>query len=290
MTNKELEALARRGRYLLVKTVHDSGAGHVGGPLSAMDILIAMYFRVLDIRPQEPCWPDRDRFILSKGHAAAGLYSVMAMRGYFPLEELATFDHANSRLQAHPDMTRLPGLDASTGSLGQGLSFGMGVALAARMRGKSFHTFVLMGDGEIQEGSVWEAAHSIPRYGLDNITAIVDLNGLQQYGCRGSGKGDRRDPWEGADVPGAFAALGWRTVEIDGHDFGRIVDTCAEARDNRGGSPTLIAAHTRKGKGLSFTEGKYLWHATVPTAGDLARAADELGIVREELSCEEVAV
>lgn len=289
MTTEELEALARRGRYLLMKTVHDSGAGHVGGPLSAMDMLVALYFRVLDIDPQNPRRPDRDRFILSKGHAAAGLYSVMALRGYFPPEELATFDHAESRLQAHPDMTRLPGLDASTGSLGQGLSFGMGIALAARMRRQAFHTFVLMGDGETQEGSVWEAAHSIPRYRLDNITAIIDLNGLQQYGWHGGGKGDRRDPWEGIGVAGAFAELGWKTVEIDGHDFDQIITACAEARAARNGTPTLIAAHTRKGKGLSFTEGKYLWHAKVPDDQELRQAAKELGIAQDEPMIEEVA-
>jgi transketolase len=274
----ELERDARTGRYLVLRTVHDRGAGHIGGSLSAMDILMALYFKVLRIRPEEPCWPDRDRFILSKGHAAIGLYTVLALRGYLPVEELATFDTAGSRLQAHPDMTRLPGLDASTGSLGQGLSFGLGIALAARRLGKSFHTFVVMGDGEIQEGMIWEAAHVAPRYGTDNLTAILDYNGLQQYGWPGSGKGDRRDPWESADIAAAFGALGWRVQEIDGHDFKQIIAATGAARSRKDGRPMLIIAHTRKGRGVSFMDGRHLWHAGIPTEEETALAKRELGI------------
>ena len=281
MDHDELEILARRGRYLVCQTVHDSGAGHIGGPLSAMDMLIALYFAVLRVRPEQPDWKDRDRFILSKGHSAVALYTVLALRGYLPIEELATFDKGDSRLQGHPDMTTLPGVDASTGSLGQGLSFGMGAALAARRLGRGFQTYVMLGDGEIQEGMVWEATHTATRYGLGNLTAILDYNGLQQYGWPGEGKGDRRDPWQGMDPAGVFRAFGWNAVEIDGHDFGEIVDACRDARAAAGGEvPTAIVAHTRKGRGLSFTEGRFGWHARVPTAEELERAADELGVDR----------
>ena len=196
----DLDELARRGRLLVIETVAHSGAGHIGGPLSAMDLLVALFFRVLRIRPDEPDWPDRDRFILSKGHSAIGLYVAMALRGYFPVEELATFDTGDSRLQGHPDMTRLPGLEASTGSLGQGLAVGLGIALGARMRGLGFHTFVMLGDGETQEGMVWESVMVAARYGLGGLTAIVDCNGLQQYGW----------PVEPGVESGATVATRWR--------------------------------------------------------------------------------
>ncbi len=190
---KDLEALARKGRWLAISTVAGSGAGHVGGPFSAMDLLIALYFRVMDIKPEDPRWEDRDRFILSKGHSSIGQYAVMALRGYLPIEELKTFDKGNSRLQGHPDVTKLPGIDTSTGSLGQGLSVGLGFALGARLRGKKFHTFVVLGDGELQEGMVWEALHIAPRYKLGNLTAILDWNGLQQFGwSRGQRAAPRR--------------------------------------------------------------------------------------------------
>jgi transketolase len=248
-----------------------------------MDMLIALYFRVLRVRPEQPDWDDRDRFVLSKGHSAVALYTVLALRGYLPIDELATFDKGDSRLQGHPDMTRLPGVEASTGSLGQGLSFGMGVALAARRLGRSFQTFVMLGDGEIQEGMVWEAAHAARRHGLANLTAILDYNGLQQYGwprgTDGGGKGDRRDPWDGFDPAAMFAAFGWNPVEVDGHDIDAFIGACEDARTAADGRrPTAIVAHTRKGRGLSFTEGNYLWHARVPDDDELERARVELGI------------
>jgi transketolase len=277
----DLEDLARRGRLLVMETVAASGAGHVGGPLSAMDLLVALYFRVLRIRPEEPDWPARDRFVLSKGHSSVGLYAVMALRGYFPLEELATFDTAGSRLQGHPDMTRLPGLDASTGSLGQGLAIGLGIALGARRRELDAQTFVLLGDGELQEGQVWESVPVAARYGLGNLTAIVDRNGMQQYGWPlrpgEQHRGDRRDPWAGANLRGAFEAFGWRVIEIDGHDFAAILGACAEARSGGAGSvPTVILAETVKGRGVSFTEGVSEWHSRVATAAEAQAARDEL--------------
>lgn len=281
--NAELAALAQQARWHVVKTVASSKAGHIGGPLSMMDVLVTLYFDELNIRTEEPDWADRDRFVLSKGHAAIGLYSVLALRGFFPVEELPTFDKGGSRLQGHPDVTKLPGLDASTGSLGQGLSFGVGVALGARRAGKDFHTFVMLGDGEIQEGMVWEAAQVASRYRLTNLTAILDRNGLQQYGLpsddqtRGGDRGDRRDPWAGIDVAAVFHAFGWRVLEIDGHDYDEIKNALRlSRRGDVDGRPTVIIAKTVKGKGLSLAEGTHTWHSIVPTAEDLEQARREL--------------
>lgn len=280
---RELEQLARRGRWLVVSTVASSGAGHIGAPLSALDLLIALYFDVMNIRPEAPRWSGRDRFILSKGHAAIGLYSVLALRGFLPIEELKTFDREQSRLQGHPDVTRMPGLDASTGSLGQGLSVGIGFALAARLRGETFHTFVMVGDGELQEGMVWEAMQIAPRYRLGNLTAILDCNGLQQFGWALEGsethQGDRRDPWAGVDLKVIFERLGWRVLECDGHDYAEIIPVLGHARDSgRSDQPTIVLARTVKGKGLRFIEGKHEWHARVPTKHELQAFAEELGV------------
>jgi transketolase len=284
LDNHELETLAQRGRWLAISTVAGSGAGHVGGPFSAMDMLIALYFRVMNIRSEEPRWTERDRFILSKGHSSIGQYVVMALRGFLPLEELKTFDKGGSRLQGHPDVTRLPGLDTSTGSLGQGLSVGLGFALGARMRGQKFHTFVMLGDGELQEGMVWEALHIAPRYKLGNLTAILDWNGLQQFGwvlaINEQHRGDRRDPWSGIDLRGIFEKLGWRCLEIDGHDFSQIVPALENAKaSGDSDQPTMIIAHTIKGKGVHFTEGKHEWHSKIATKEELKIVAAELGIV-----------
>ena len=282
----ELASLARQGRWHVIQTVSASGAGHVGGPMSAMDLLIALYFRVMAVRPNEPQWPDRDRFILSKGHSAIGLYAVMALRGYLPVEELKTFDKGNSRLQGHPDMTKLPGLETSTGSLGMGLSVGLGFAIGAQRKGLDFQTFVIIGDGELQEGMIWEALHVAPRYQVANLTAILDSNGLQQFGwlheAGETGRGDRRDPWFRVDLPAVLRGLGWNVIEINGHDFGEIIPAL-QASKSRGrvGKPTMILAHTIKGKGVSFTEGKFEWHSKVAATG-------ELEVARRELQIEEV--
>ena len=280
---KELEMLAGKGRWLAISTVAGSGAGHVGGPFSAMDILVALYFRVMKIDPEQPRMPTRDRFILSKGHASIGQYSVMALRGFLPVEELKTFDKGGSRLQGHPDVTRLPGLETSTGSLGQGLSVGLGIALGARLRGEKFQTFVMIGDGELQEGMIWEALHIAPRYRLGNLTAILDWNGLQQFGwvlaINEQHRGDRRDPWTGIDLRGIFEKLGWRCIEIDGHDFAQIVPALEAAKAaGESDKPTMIIAHTIKGKGVHFTEGKHEWHSKVATKDELKIVAKELGI------------
>ncbi len=281
VADPELERRARLARWHVMSTVAASGAGHVGGPLSAIELLVALYFQVLDIRPDEPEWADRDRFILSKGHSAIGLYAVMAQRGYLPVAELASFDRGDSRLQGHPDATRLPGLDASTGSLGQGLAVGIGIALGARMRGRGFRTFVMLGDGECQEGMVWESVQVAARYGLDNLVAVVDQNDLQQYGWppddRRDARGDRGSPWSGTMLGDAFRAFGWRVMDVDGHDFDQVIGACSDARESVG-QPTVIVARTVKGQGLSFTAGRYDWHARIPTPDELALARLELGI------------
>lgn len=269
----ELEALARRARRLILESVHTAGAGHIGGPLSATDILVSLYFNELRIDPNRPDDPDRDRFILSKGHSSIALYTVLALRGYFPVDELATFDQIDSRLQGHPDITRLPGLDMSTGSLGQGLSPGIGMALGARMHGSDFRTWVVLGDGEIQEGQVWEAAFVASRYRLSNLTAILDSNGLPQFGWPTVGGYTRDQPID--DPGGKFRAFGWNVIECDGHDMAALLDAYAAVKKYTDG-PTCIVARTVKGKGISFMEGNYAWHAQVPTPDDLERAMREL--------------
>jgi transketolase len=278
----DLEALARRGRLLVLESTNAAGAGHVGGPLSAMDMLVALYLRVMRVRPDQPDWPDRDRFVLSKGHSAIGLYTAMALAGYFPVDELKTFDEAGSRLQGHPDMTRLPGLDASTGSLGQGISVGVGMALGAKLRGLDFHTWVMLGDGEMQEGQVWESVGVAAKYALGNLTIIVDRNGMQQYGwplrAGEPHRGDRRDPFGDIAARAALEAFGWRVLEIDGHDFGQIIEACTTARGLAdAGTPTAILATTIKGRGVSFTQGVSAWHARAASADEVAAARSELG-------------
>ncbi len=269
----ELTALSAEARRLIVRSVHRAGAGHLGGPLSAADLLISLYFNVLRIDPSRPEWPQRDRFILSKGHSSIGLYAVLAMRGFFPIEELDTFDQINSRLQGHPDMTKLPGLDMSTGSLGQGLSPGVGMALGAQLRNLPFHTWVMLGDGEIQEGQIWEAAFTVARYELDNLIAILDFNGLPQFGWPQAGGFTRNRPID--DPAAKFSAFGWHVIECDGHDHGSISPAFDEAMTHRG-QPTLVLAHTVKGKGVSFMEGDFNWHAKVPTDAELQQALAEL--------------
>jgi transketolase len=248
----------------------------VGGPLSAADILAALYGRVLRIRPDEPDWPDRDRFILSKGHSSLGQYAAMALAGYFELDEMATFNRKGSRLQGHPDMNKLPGIDISTGSLGMGLSAGMGMALGARQLGRDLRAYVLLGDGECQEGQVWEAAHVAPRYKLDNLIAIVDHNKLQQFGWRGASATDRLPPEEPGDLVARFRAFGWRVLEMDGNDMNDVVRVLDEARQPQG-LPTAVIANTIKGYGVSFMAGNYKWHMGVPTEEEFAIAMADLG-------------
>ena len=273
---RELKQLAVRARRLVVESVHHAGAGHLGGSLSATDLLIALYFDGLNVDPAQPRDPQRDRFVLSKGHASIGLYAVLALRGYLPEAELLSFDALDSRLQGHPDMTRLPGLDMSTGSLGQGLSPGVGMALAASLQGRDYLTWVLMGDGDSQEGQIWEAAFIARRYNLGSLKAILDCNGLQQYGwATDAGYGDpgRQPPQE--DPAAKWRAFGWEVIEIDGHDFTQIVQACAQARaiDD---SPAIVIARTVKGKGVAHMENDFNWHAKPPADEDLHQALEDL--------------
>jgi transketolase len=275
---ERLREVARRIRVEIVRTVDHAKGGHLGGPLSAADILAALYFRVMRIRPDQPDWPDRDRFILSKGHSSVGLYAAMALRGYFPVEELATFDAVGSRLQGHPDMLRLPGLDMSTGSLGMGISAGVGIALGARLAGRDVRTYVILGDGECQEGEVWEAAMVGARYGLDRLVAIVDHNRLQQFGWVAQAGPERvPHPPEGpGELVAKWSAFGWRVMEVDGHDMAAVVGTF-EAAARPDGRPVAIIARTTKGKGVSFMEDRFYWHTRLITPDELAQAMRDLG-------------
>jgi transketolase len=270
-----LEKKAAQARKFILETVHHANAGHVGGPLSATDMLIALYFDVMNIKPEEPRWEQRDRFVLSKGHSAIGLYTALALRGYFPIDELKTFDHIDSRLQAHPDLCLLPGLDMSTGSLGQGISAAVGMALGAKLKGSPFYTYCMVGDGESQEGQVWEAADVASKYELDNLIVFLDYNKLQQFGWNGTDGREREIPvyspakrWE---------AFGWNVISINGHEMEQILHACAQAKESKG-KPTVIIADTIKGKGVSFMENSYVWHAKVPNKKELAEALIEIGV------------
>lgn len=265
---RRLERIAAEGRTRLLEAVHHAGAGHIGGPLSAMDILVTLYFHLLRIDPGRPDMPDRDRFVLSKGHSSIALYTVLAMRGFFPVEELATFDHLGSRLPGHPDMNALPGVDMSAGSLGQGLSAGVGMALGLRRRGLDGRVYVLLGDGECQEGQVWEAAHTGSALQVSGLVAIVDLNGLPQYAWPGSRAGAVRR----LDLGARFHAFGWEVRHVNGHDVAQLA-AALQAADH----PVAVLAHTTKGRGVSFMVDDFRWHSRVPTPEELERARIELG-------------
>jgi transketolase len=271
---RDLQTKAVQVRKIILQAVKKAGAGHVGGPMSMVEIALAMYFRILRIDPKNPQWPDRDRYILSKGHSCIALYAVLALRGFFPLEEVFTYDGVDSRMQGHPDMSKTPGIDMSSGSLGTGASPPLGMALAARRLGKDFHTWVHLGDGEVQEGQVWEMAFIASQYQVDNLTAIVDYNKVQQFGFPKDGNIRRRiNPL--VQLPEKWRAFGWHVLECDGHDFDALIPACEEAKRVKG-RPTCIIAHTIKGKGVSFMEGDYNWHAKVPNDEELAKALAEL--------------
>jgi transketolase len=265
---KQLEEIAKKIRCHIIAMVKNAKVGHIGGSFSVTDILTTLYFSILNIDPQNPDWTDRDRLILSKGHAATAIYSSLAERGYFPVEELSTFGKIGSNLQIHPDMTKVPGIDASTGSLGQGLSIGLGIALAANLDKKNYHTYVILGDGEIQEGQVWEAAMFAANYKIDNLTAILDYNNVQ-------GVGNVSETMKIAPVKEKWISFGWHTIEIDGHDFNQIISSINEAKARRG-VPTIIIAKTIKGKGVSFMQNTCEWHGKVPCDEEYEKAIKEL--------------
>jgi transketolase len=276
-SGEDLAAVCKRLRRRIVTMIGKAGSGHPGGSLSAVEIVATLYWKVLRHRPLDPAWPDRDRFILSKGHSSIGLYAALALRGYLPVAELATFDSAGTRLQGHPDMTKLPGLDMSTGSLGMGISAAIGIALGARLTGRNeVRTYVMLGDGECQEGEVWEAAMVAARYGLDSLVAIIDHNKLQQFGWRGDGPDGRTPPESPGELVAKWTAFGWRVLEVDGHDMAAILRVLDEA--SRGdGRPTAIVSHTIKGKGVSFMEGHFYWHTRPMTADEFETAMADLG-------------
>lgn len=263
----EAAAVAGRLRRRTIEMLHRSQAGHPGGSLSAAEILAVLYFGAMRVDPARPDWEERDRFVLSKGHAAPIYYAALVERGYFPAELLDTYDELDSGLQAHP-FVGLPGIDSCSGSLGQGLSVGIGLALGARLRGSEVRTFVLLGDGELQEGQVWEAAMAASSYGLDNLTAIVDANGLQLYG-----------PVESIvslePLPDKWRAFGWNVLEADGHDCEALAAAFRAAAETTG-RPSVVIAHTIKGKGVSFMENSVEWHSAAVTDEVRERALSEL--------------
>ncbi|MFP3126438.1 transketolase [Ectobacillus funiculus] len=269
-----LKQKAAETRKLILETVHHAGAGHIGGPMSAVETLVSLFFEEMHINPEDPRSENRDRFVLSKGHSAIALYTVMAQRGYFPLEELNTFDAIGSRLQGHPDMKILPGVDMSTGSLGQGISAAVGIALGGKLCNKDFRTYCMIGDGESQEGQVWEAADIAARYNLDNLVVIMDYNKLQQYGWAGV-ETERDIPVYAPEK--RWEAFGWNVISINGHDFQEITKAFDQAKAFKG-KPTIIIANTIKGKGVSFMENSYSWHARIPTDEELKAAIKEIGM------------
>lgn len=270
-SSHEIAAAARMARTIRrnsLRMVHAARLGHPGGDLSAADILAALYFGVLRIDPLNPSMPDRDRFILSKGHCSASLYATLAEAGYFPRERLAEFMKPLSMFNGHPDRNKVPGVEANTGPLGHGLSIGVGAAKAAKITGAAWKTFVLTGDGELQEGSNWEAAMAAAQFGLDNLTVIVDRNRLQQ--------GDETERIVGLEpLADRWQAFGWAVSEVDGHDMAALLGTLRRV-PFQAGLPACVIAHTRKGKGVSFMENRVEWHHRVPTDQELADALVEL--------------
>lgn len=262
---KEKALLIRRD---IIKMLGESASGHPGGSLSAADILACLYFWEMNIDPQQPHQEERDRFVLSKGHAAPVLYAALAEKGYFPREELNRLRKLGSPLQGHPDMRKVPGVEASTGSLGQGISWAVGMAMAAKMDNRNYRVYALLGDGEIEEGLVWEALMAAHHYHLDNLTAFLDHNGLQIDGpiC------EVMSPEPVADK---FKAFGWETLVVDGHEPLQIMEALNKARTTKG-RPTVIIADTVKGKGCSFMENKAEWHGSAPNQEQVAQALEEL--------------
>jgi transketolase len=271
----KLQDISSKIRCNIVTMVKDASVGHIGGSLSAADILVALYFNVLNIDPKNPDWDERDRLILSKGHGATAIYSTLAERGFFPTEDLETFGDLNSNLQVHPDMTKVPGIEASTGALGQGLSVAAGMALAAKLDSKDYHTYAIIGDGEIQEGQIWEAAMFSAHYKLDNLTAILDYNNVQLMG-------NVPDIMGIAPVDRKWDSFGWNVVKIDGHDFSQIIESLNNAKGFKDG-PTIIIADTTKGKGVSFMQDSCSWHGNVPTEEEYKKAISELKKVQQEV-------
>ena len=269
ITKKQLEIFACKVRMGIIEGTYNAKAGHPGGSLSIADIMTVLYFYEMNINPENPKDENRDRLVLSKGHCAPALYSTLANRGYFNIEELKTLRHIDSRLQGHPDMKKIPGVDMTTGSLGQGLSAANGMAIAGKLDKKDYRVYCIMGDGEIEEGQVWEAAMASGHYKLDNLCVIVDWNGLQI-------DGNNDDVITVKPIDKKFEAFGFNVIEIDGHNFEEIFDAFDKARACKG-KPTAIIAKTHKGQGVSFMEDEAGWHGKAPNDEQLEQAVSELG-------------
>jgi len=265
----QLQEKARQLRVDIVKALHKSQSGHTGGSLSAIDMVTALYFHTMRHNPADPAWPERDRFVLCKGHAAPALYVALAEAGYFPKEDLMTLRRLGSHLQGHPDSKQTPGVEVCTGSLGQGLSMANGMALGLRLDGSSSRVYALLGDGELQEGQVWEAAMAAGHYRLDNLCALVDVNRLQI-------DGEVAKVMAVEPVTDKFRAFGWNVIDIDGHDMGAILGALEQAAAAKG-KPTAIVARTVKGKGVSFFENKASYHGVAPSDEELPKALECLG-------------
>lgn len=267
---KELKLIANSLRIDIIKMLAESKSGHPGGSLSACEILTALYFKEMNIDPKNPKWEDRDRFVLSKGHGAPVLYAALAEKGYFPKEELMKLRKIGSMLQGHPDMKGIPGVDMSTGSLGQGLAAANGMALAGKIGNKDYRVYALIGDGESQEGIIWEAAMFAAHYKLDNLTVFLDHNGLQI-------DGRNEEVMNIEPIDEKFKAFGWNVISIDGHDFEEIFKALESAKKTTG-KPTMIVAKTVKGKGVSFMEDQAGWHGKAPNKEEAEQALSELEV------------
>ena len=278
MTLRELELRAARGRLLGLEMVYRAASGHIGGSLSAMDILTELYGEVLRVDPANPRDPDRDRFVMSKGHCTPGLYPSLALAGFFPEEDLKLFRSIEGHMSGHPDMVHVKGVDMSTGSLGQGLACAGGMALAGKIDNKDYRVYALMGDGEIEEGEIWEAAMAAHKYKLDNLCGIVDVNGLQIDGATA-------DVMPSEPLDAKFAAFGWHVIKADGHDFESLRAAFAEAAATKG-VPSVILAKTTKGKCVSFMENNAGWHGKAPNAEQYEQARAELVSAIEKLEVE----
>jgi len=273
---KMLEEKALELRQIIFKGMYHAGGGHLPSSFSIAELLITLYYKFLNIDPDRPDWPDRDRFILSKGHACLALYSILALKGFIKKELLLSVCKQGCILGGHPDMLKIPGVDASTGSLGHGFPFGVGVAFSAKLNNKKFNVYSILGDGECQEGSIWEAAIFGAQHGLDNMTAIIDFNKLQaiDYIDKVSGLEPFADKWK---------AFGWSVREIDGHSISEIMQTFSDL-PFEAGKPSMVIAHTVKGKGISYMENIPIWHYRMPNEEELKVALNELGLNDEDLS------
>ena len=275
MNTLELQKVANEVRKGIVTAVHSAKSGHPGGSLSAADIFTYLYFEEMNVDPKDPDKADRDRFVLSKGHVAPGLYSTLAQKGFFPVEDLKTLRHVGSYLQGHPDKKHIPGVDMSSGSLGQGISTAVGMALSAKMSGEDYRVYTLLGDGEIQEGQVWEAAMFAGHRALDNLVVIVDNNGLQI-------DGDIAEVCSPYPIDKKFEAFNFEVINVDAHDFDALADAFAKARSTKG-KPTAIIAKSVKGKGVSFMENQASWHGSAPNDEQYQTAMEELEKAGEAL-------